>query len=78
MKIRPTRDKRKTKRRVRFPHDRLESDPPRDEYQWLARQKSDTPTGAPPGLSGMSADPQSTIAWVRANCRFVASYNPVG
>ena len=59
--------RRRKKRRPAYPQDRLESDLPRPEYQWLSRVNRG---GVPEPLANVSDNPEATIAWVRANCVF--------
>lgn len=65
------------KRRLRTPGVRREDDPPRDEDQWLNRQRA-TPSSStiPATVLDSSAVPEKTLAWIMDNCNFVKhNYN---
>ena len=74
--------RKKKKRKPRFPHDRLEGDPPSSSQRWLKQvNKGLAPSdpGIPGGLGGMSAMPEATLAWLEMNCKFARmnDENPV-
>jgi hypothetical protein len=67
--------RRRKKRRPAYPQDRLESDLPRPEYQWLNQVNRGS---MPSALVGVSDNPEATVAWIRANCKFARSQDAEG
>lgn len=69
------RKKHKRKQRPKYPQDRREGDPPRDEYAWMNQVNSAggpaNPTGVPPGIQGCTTNPD-ILAWVMSVCKFGA------
>jgi len=74
MRRKKLRKKKRTRTRATVPENyRTDMSMPREEYLWLRKWKSgpNNRSGIPAGLESMSADPDATIAWLHAHCKFL-------
>lgn len=77
MKPRLRRKLKRKKKRLRLPGTEDEDSLPRKEYLDLHKEKGgpSNPTAIPGTLRGVSVDEESTLAWIRMNCKFARNEN---
>jgi hypothetical protein len=78
MKIKKKREKKKKREDLKYEQDRTDGSAPRPEEKWIGNVNAPGPSNPhkiPSGLTGISADPESTIAWIEKNCKFAQVNN---